>query len=83
MRFSAAVRLDGLDQGADRIVLRAADQAGPAEGDGERGVADEPGELPPPLEDRTRAVMDAVLGGLRSGCGRLSGTARERARQAA
>jgi hypothetical protein len=39
------VGLDGFDQRTDGIVLRAADQAGLAEGDGERGVADEPGEL--------------------------------------
>lgn len=37
----------------------------------------------PGEEDRTRAVMDAVLGGLRTGCGQLSGTTRESAGQAA
>ncbi len=35
----------------------------------------------PGEEDRTRAVMDAVLGGLRTGCGQLSGTTRESAGQ--
>ncbi|MEE1812981.1 tyrosine-type recombinase/integrase [Streptomyces sp. BE133] len=37
----------------------------------------------PGEEDRTRAVMDAVLGGLRTGCGQLSGATRESAGQAA
>ncbi|MEU3071980.1 tyrosine-type recombinase/integrase [Streptomyces laurentii] len=37
----------------------------------------------PGEEDRTRAVMDAVLGGLRTGCGQLSEPTRESAGQAA
>src|SRR4051812_10011834 len=39
------VCLDGLDQRAERIVLRAADQSHLAEGNGQGGVPDESGEL--------------------------------------
>ncbi len=37
----------------------------------------------PGEEDRTRTVMDAMLGGLRTGCGQVGDTTRETAGQTA